>query len=741
MPERRAISTCMLYLLLAVFLVTACGESAQESPSGTSPDGQDALEETLALRVDAILELADQRTEKTTITLENGDRVAARLPRKRDITFARAAITLNPKMHEATPGEIVASHSFDVLPAALLVDDEGTVVMAESERVVASPRGEATRTLAEGTASTLQWNAAGTELLASGPGLKKAIAWPDGKVAWDGSTRTELTGYLVYAPQGDDFWLLRDYVQFDASEDVRIYWKTWEVGRESGKPRELLHSPSFVSSLGTLPLAGIVWGHQIESHVLFPDPAPIWQIDPQLQSVGVDSLVKEEPGGWRIRITRPGEDVDLNPSVDRQGRLLFIRATRRIRGAEGGVLLGPSARVFLSDLHDATAERALTAEPTLDAALSPSGEWIAMLVIRDGKGVVLRARTEDLLARDLSDALEAREEFVTGAKALVEDLRLALATVDKAPPDEAGLYTPPTPALLETMKAALYRGLAHHAGIDLPDDGRALGMLDAYLDEADGLIPEEPATVAAIAAMYGSVLANEANADWMLETAREEMSYSMTQATDTEREFMRTLHAPFYVARERLAGRMPLRATAEELLRGTWMRITLAENFGPETLPTLVNRAAVECGATNEEEPTAALMERVVLEHPENDVMNRVAESWAIQNDVFGVELAASINRASSHPEVPENLTRAARALESGGYADLAMRLYAKAVELGPDNVDVLIAAAQGNINDGRLDEAEELLKRARAADRFKLGTESIEANEDLIRMLREPSQ
>lgn len=78
--------------------------------------------------------------------------------------------------------------------------------------------------------------------------------------------------------------------------------------------------------------------------------------------------------------------------------------------------------------------------------------------------------------------------------------------------------------------------------------------------------------------------------------------------------------------------------------------------------------------------------------------------------------------------------------MEQAGYPDLALPLHRKAAELGPDNLDVLIGAAAGLINLDQLDEAETLLRQARSTDRFQLGTESIEAAEDLIRLLREPA-
>src|SRR5690606_33362549 len=110
--------------------------------------------------------------------------------------------------------------------------------------------------------------------------------------------------------------------------ELRVYWEVSALGRTAGAvPQPLLNSPSFVSSLGTLAPAGIVWGHLLEPHQLFPDPAPLWQLDSELRSVGVDSLVKEEPGGWRIRLTAPGEDVDMRPSAGGDGVLVFIRAT------------------------------------------------------------------------------------------------------------------------------------------------------------------------------------------------------------------------------------------------------------------------------------------------------------------------------------------------------------------------------------------------------------------------------
>ncbi|MBX3729444.1 MAG: tetratricopeptide repeat protein [Candidatus Sumerlaeia bacterium] len=705
-----------------------------------------------APRVAAILEQTRARTQPARLTLPDGTEVDRLAPRPREVTLPRGRYTPDPSTVRLTEGEIVWEGPLHEAPVALLVDEQGAVVTADGNGVVAHARDAAApRPLADWPAQTAQWNGEGTELLLSGPEHKVLLSWPEAEVVWNGDGRADLQGFLAFAPRGDGFWLMRDTVSFDADADIRIVWGVWEVPRDGGSRREVKGSPAFASALGTIPQLEMVWGHVIEPHKLFPDPAPLWQFDHDLECVSPKAFLEDQDLGWRVQLTRPGEGVDLSPSGERSGRLVFVRANRRVVGDEG-VQLGPSARGWTTTLGGDPEGRPLTAEPTMAIACSPGGAWTVMTVVRNGRAVVLRAELNDLLAADLSEPYRAQRRLERVALQVTEDLRAAMAELERRLADPAApridlsgeTYAEqrtrhqPTVTLVDGMESALRRTLERRAQVKLVGDITDLAVLDGFLTEMDGLVPEEASTTLAVAAVYGNALVRAGHAEWMLDSAMPYLSFSLTRDVTHEMEFGRTLHAPFHVARERLAGRVPLHERAQALLESTWMPVVLVENFGQDTLPALVVHEAKKCGIAEDADPTPALMQRIVTQHADNGVMNRLVETWAVRGVDPDLELAATLNRATLHPEQAHVLTRAADALLRTEAYPEAMALYEMAERLAPDNLDVLLEVASGYATLGRLDEADLLLDRAELVDRLELGVEVIEATRDLIALLRQ---
>jgi tetratricopeptide (TPR) repeat protein len=737
-------------LALLVVLATAGCRDPEAPRDGQSADPGVELPDH-APRIAAILEQARARTQPSRLTLSDGTEVEWLAPRARDITLSRGRYTADTAAIRPTEGEIVWEGPLRDAPTALLVDEAGTVVISGAGGVVAHARDALEpRVLADWSAQTAQWSADGTELLLSGPEHKVLLSWPNAEPVWNGDGRADLQGYLAFAPRGDGFWLLRDTVSFDADADIRIVWGVWEVPRDGAARREVKGSPAFASALGTIPQLQMVWGHVIEPHKLFPDPAPLWQFDHDLECVSPKAFLDDEDLGWRVQLTRPGEAVDLSPSGDRSGRLVFVRAYRRIVGDEG-VQLGPSARGWTTTLGGDPVGQPLTAEPTMAIVCSPGGAWVAMTVVRNGRAVVLRADLNDLLAADLSEPYRAQRRLERVARQVADDLREALHTLEgrfanRAPPVEPddGAYSEQrlrvglSLQLVVAMELAVRQSLESRAGIKLTGEFTDLAILDGFLTEMDGLVPEEAATTLGVAAVYGNALFRAGYAEWMLDSAMPYLSFSLTRDVMHEMEFGRTLHSPFHVARERLAGRVALHERAQQLLASTWMPIVLVENFGQDTLPALVVHEAKKCGIPADADPTPALMHRIVTQFADNGVMNRLVETWAVRGADSDLQLAATLNRATLHPEQAHVLTRAADALlRTEAYSE-AMALYEMAERLAPDNLDVLLEVANGYATLGRLDEAELLLNRAELVDRLELGGEVIAATRDLIVLLRQ---
>src|SRR5690606_12649075 len=124
MPDLRSVP--LPAAVFSLLLLAGCGSGTDES-AAPPPPTPDALHDTLESRVEAMLALADQRTEAVTLTLPDGSEVEGRSRRPREVEWPWSTWTPNPTMRHETPGETLETYTLGELPAALLVDDDGTV--------------------------------------------------------------------------------------------------------------------------------------------------------------------------------------------------------------------------------------------------------------------------------------------------------------------------------------------------------------------------------------------------------------------------------------------------------------------------------------------------------------------------------------------------------------------------------------------------------------------------------------
>lgn len=719
----------------ALGLIVGC--SAPEEPAPVPSPGGTEESPAILTRARAIVDASMAATEPGTFRFCDGTTGTRLVRAPRELDLPRGS--WSPAMLESqeTPGRVAARFPLEDMPLDFLLADDGSLVVARPERVPQSvapqlieesnplipdllrvdPAG-GQEVFAEGSAGTLQWDAEGTALLRSGLGVYQEVAWPGGEVLRDWSG-TASEGYLQYASDGGRVILVQPKpALYSAELPIRISIEWREAGAEAEAEPAVLP----LAALGTLPQVDAAWGHARQPYQIDPIPAPLLRLGPDFGTAGL--------------LTSQNDWVDLDPQAARDGRLVFVRAQRR-----GGL----SSRAWTTLLNDRQVTRPLTAEPTYDVAISPGGEWIGTLVVREGEAVIVVSETEALLARDLAPAEGSRAAFREAVKRALADVRSAFSGTPQGATEQDSDFgnrvvtAPPDRALLETMDLALRNALREHLGLDLARDFRAIGQLDGFFAAIDGLWPEEPATVTAVAAVYGNALvrAGEGEARWSLEGSTAELGYTGREFT-VANNILYTLHNPFFAARERLAGLLPLHDLASAVLSAWEQPVYLVENFSAPTAQSVAVEEAARGGLdlNDAEAVTSVTLRNLLADGADNDVVLLSAANFfeGAEPD-SAAALVALFRLAENNPTSAEVLLRLAGALSYEAQDDAAERLAEQAARLRPGDVDVMLAVANLYFDVGELEKSIEAFEHVARID---CGGEAEMVVEEELAILRE---
>ena len=705
-------------LVAGAILLGACGK--KESPPPTAEETAQAIQH----RVDGILARSDAQTAPENFEYPDGAKGVRYAPKPRDLQLPKGSWSPSAPMDLATPGEIVLKFPLTDWPEDIAIDDSGTIVVASEQDIRQfRPNRAEPDLVSDKGARSLQWHPDGKRLLVSGPWQSALDDWPPGMKATD--IQIAAPGLLQFSPDGQRLWSIQNEAAatdiLSAGEAVRVRLRIDVYPFEGATTSTRTMQPAGYAMAGTLPAFGIAWGHEARPYQLDPRPAPLVLLDADLRPTGT--------------ITQTATTVDLDPQAGPPEFVYFIRALRRG---------GRSSRAWITSLHDGNLERPLTAEPTYDIAVSPGGIQVALLVTRGGEGLLLRTTREAVLARDIEPALAAQAHFQQQAAEALQDVREAFSSMEMGKSQKLGdwgweVEWPPEDGLMIVMDAALRTALRDRAGLDLPDDFAALGQLDDFLAETDGLWPEEPATVVALAAVYGNVLASNPQVDWALESSLPALSYSMQDFTASDG-LMYSLHSPFLVARERLQGRAMLDAAGRELLLRWERPVGLAENFLEGTLNEFLGHRAAE-GGLHPGDPDEMAFEKAALHAPGDDIVQMLARSMALRYGDVSLETLTAFNLAENNPANGRALIMAAQAAQHMQEEEAALRLYDQAAKIAPDDLDVMLAVAIGYFDENRFDEAERLFLLVQRIDRLGLAREVVEENLKQLRALRDADE
>ncbi len=624
-----------------------------------------------------------------------------------------------------SPGDGIAEFPLDRRPWALLIDNAGTCVMAGPDEVRIVPEEGDARTLGLSGVTSLAWNADGSLLLADSPDVKRLLLWPSADSEIN-LLEEGFRGRLHFAPQSGAIWQVTDLIDPDPSSEVRVLLTAVRERAPGGtQDKDLLTGPRALAGIGTLPQVGQAWGHRIRSGMILPRPAPLWLLDDDLRPSRM--------------ITDSGNDVDFRPVSSADGTIVFLR-TRRIIDADDSLRLAASTRAWITSLAEESSGRLLTGEPTYAAAISPNGEHLAFLVERDGMMQLIRTNLDAMAALDFDESQAAIRLFESQVVQTIERLRevwLSTAWHDILEANEIAYEFPLEGAedVLPLMAKALRDSLAEDHGIVLPDSRAAIGLLDAWLLAADGLIAEENATVLAVGALYGELLAREPDVNWDYLAILPAFSNDLLETTEAEGDLYR-LHSPFLAAREAIAGRLPLTEAASQALGDQRRAVGLVENFGTRARAGFAISELQRAGIETDGEVATDTWRRIADEQTGNMIANEAAWSAATARGEAGIAFAAAMNMARHNPTSPRALLRFARELMLAGMDGAAMTLFDQAAVLAPDDPEVRLAVATAFFDLYRLDEAEAMLEQI--ARDFPAEAEVVEDHLEVMKTLRE---
>lgn len=693
----------------AVLLLAACGTDRGATEDPPPPDPWAAAVtmatgdyEELRTRLDAILYDSTRLTVEETATIgaeEAPLKVPARIERKRAAApppepLPPAAVFPAP---DYVPGRRVLSLAEP--PQAMAAADGPALFYAAQEGLMMWREGRPVERMFRHPLTSLQFSADGNTLLArsgddvylfGGPGWRReerlAVELPPGQVAW--------------GPDPQTLMVFREYIQFSPAEERRIFLEVSRLDRETGRLSPAGWTASNrLAAAGTLPQAGLEWGHLWTPNRIDPLPAPLFRIDqgevgPML--TGMDGM------------------ADIRPSADGEGNLFWIRTPKH--ESEVG-------RAWWRNIHwPAREEHQLTGRPASHVAVTPDGNSLFLVMegtespweLRHVRVAELRENRHRLDA--LRDEHARREQQLADLQADLERdlLRQQVGTTLRSTPHGPLLGAHPEPDEIRAMGEALRSRLREAFNIDLSNGETAASRLDRVLAETAGRLDEHPALILAVAAIFLESL--PADAPWFLDA--ETTPTLSHDVTDTRHSDDLTFQGvlPFGVAREAISGRVKLAEAAREVIRTDDIPVYLLENLRMETLMALRLHHLKEDGFDAVNDTLGELMD--LLDGEPTRALALLAVEQGQWHRREALALRGALRLAESAPTSADALGMLGDVLSTLYLLEEALPILEQAVLLDPQREDLHLALADCLLTLDRTDEARERYNIARVADR-----------------------
>lgn len=667
-----------------------------------------------------VLRASNELTEETEVTVELTEGEPLVLPaRKKQKGPSSLAYTYRPnnlsplKPEVPKPvGELVVRYqASDMIRGGnILVTNEGRVIVAGNtvrfSDDMASP-------ILDVEADHLQLNADGTKLLVQSH--RDVWVLEGGNFEKQRLYKVHPPGIAWFALEPGRLLFVSETINLSAAAKRRIRLEAAYFDLETEEKIDAAWKPfGIYAKIGTMPQAGIRWGHLAQPYKIDPTPASIVIMD---DGTPIDYL------------TTPNEAADIRPAADSERNLFWIRTYRRGGG---------TGRAFTKQIGKTGArEIQLTSLPTHNVTVSPNGKHIAYSVTNGQFFEIYRILKDDFPNHEETFRAFAAADraMISKARGLMEDIRAALLELPAGAKLQEGglgeeLSMPPDEKTIDAMAGALRASLRSRFGLTTEPGMMEIANIDYLLDEMGDYLSETPPLIIALGGVVADAMPEGTR--WFLDDAYNTLSLEVNELTSSD-DMTYTALLPFGIARERLAGKLKLTRILDEITELSERPLYMVEHFSPTIMQAIETEEWRRSGMPMDTTTFGDFYEQLKGRPGENDVVNLIAISTGRAQQFSPLELRAAANLAKNNPASPEALRLLARTLSDLYYTHDALKLYRQAASLAPDDPHLRLAYADMLFRVDDLEEARKQYEIARRLDQPGVYTKTIEGRVRLI--------
>jgi len=714
----------IILVILGLASVGIIIQSTQTEVVVVAEDGI-SLPENLNQRIENIFESIEERMVETKANDDPTTITAFERTSLSDLFSDQILLSRFEEYFSPTPGEIIAKYPVDKIDFPkidesmiqnLLISNKGIILIQTNDQILKVHGFDEYEVFMENTViRSMQSNHDGSRFIVKDKTKITEFDWE----TFEFIRSIELPptpGQVVYHPKDPDkLWLLESDINFSANEMNRNLWNVSSLDwNKYTDPEEEFRYRSF-SLLGTMPQIGKAWAVDSEPYQIIASSGAIQEVD------ALSGLLYDE-------LTTTGAKIDYNPQASQSNDMVFLRSQAYPEVGNNHL----STRAWLKTLNE-DEEYMISTEPSYLTGISPDGNFVSALVLRNEPSLhwaLIRTERNEIDFK----STKPNELFLDSQTRQLEIVELNFAAeylkqkklAENFP--EKSIFNP---KVLEESADFFEEQMSIFIDINEIDDPlEKLATLDQFFHLHHGSWFERDSTVYYLGAFYGETIKEWQRAQWNLDFIMGDFSTGRIDAVETplltlakaqeltgkteSKEAYFKLFFPFYVARERIAGRKDLLEELDFINPQDSLSVYLVENDEPETMDAILKRLS-------EDEKTTQIYESLFaysLAEYENDFENLLSSSLAL---------------AELWPTNSEYLIRLAEQLAIQQIDDPAIKLIEYAVRLSLDDPEIIFTAAGTLGTIGEFDKAGQLLDHLEKIDSFNEYQVRIEEEKALL--------
>lgn len=580
-------------------------------------------------------------------------------------------------------------------PNSMAINNQGGVIYATEKEVVYYLTKHSAFSLLETPASWVQFDEKGERLLVQ---YQNNVYILSGENYSEKQTLSEVpSGKVYWGTEEDQLLIVHESISMDPSlkQRVAIELYLYDLKTETFSPHDWKPLSTW-SALGTLPTLGKMWGHFSQPHLINAIPAKLAMIEN-----GV-------PTGF---YTDTDSAADILPCADNKGNFLWIRSYGY--GSSSG-------RAWIRNLDDEkTPQWQITAEPTYQVAISPSGDYLGLCTlnnstkqfeIRKSRVAFLEQNVEYFKffqERDQSNrqkALEMEKKIVQFfSDAITENPTLSRVEFKE----------PPTQEMVRASQKIFAKYLKENFLLSIPPGIEGLMVLDLFITQAGAYIGETPPVILAVAGYFADAMSPDGK--WMLDQATVNLSSGEIQQSSTD-SLSYTAVLPFLIAQEAMAGRLSLAETALDLRASSKKPVYFVENLNADTLVRITETEWIRAGLSPTELNPEKLI-KVIASGKATSPVNLFSIDIGHDYELPDVSMQAALNLAKENPTSAQAMSLLASELVTQYKDDLAIDVLTAAIHLDPFDSYLYLTLGDSHTALNSLEEAEKFYLQARELD------------------------